>query len=461
MNEMFKRYFTVYHLIPIIPVVQIQAAIARDDNTSQTVFIQEVVQKPTRQRFYVLAILFIGLSIIYLDRVNISIIAANTDFLQEMGLIGKPVYIGLLMSLFLITYGVSNVILSPLGDLIGPRKAMIMAYAVISISLLLGGLSSVFGILLGTRILLGIGEGLYYPMQNTFIKNWFPPEERGRANTAWILGQSLSPAVAMPVFTWIIAEYSWRHTFYFSFVLSLLPLAFIYFFTSNSPRENKYINKQELNIIEASIPGEMSTTRTNEKTSILSRSKIYLCNYDFWMLLAIFSSNSMLSWGIVTWLPTYLNSERGFSWSGVGWMSSLPFIFGLLFKVISGIAVDRTGKKGVIMLISALLCAGGILAGVNITNNYLAAIIISFGIGASSMQLPCVFTLLQGMVPGAAISSAAGALNGMAVGFGALSPVLIGVILSFTHNFYSVMYLLIGIVMIGGLFSLPFAMRRL
>lgn len=432
-----------------------------DNNISPIVHIEEVAQKPTRQRFYVLAILFISLSVIYLDRVNISIIAANTQFLHEMDLVGKPIYIGLLMSLFLITYGVSNVVLSPIGDLIGPRKAMLIAYIIISLSLILGGLSSIFGMLLGTRILLGVGEGLYYPMQNTFIKNWFPPRERGRANTAWILGQSLSPAVAMPVFTWIIAEYSWRHTFYFSFVLSLTPLILIYLFASNTPRENKYINKHELEIIEESSITNNLVSHSSEKPSIITRSKIYLFNANFWMLLIIFSSNSMLSWGVVTWLPTYLNTERGFSWSNVGWMSSLPFIFGLLFKIASGIAVDRTGKKGMIMLISALLCAAGILAGVNITNNYIAAIMISFGIGASSMQLPCVFTLLQGMVPSEAISSAAGALNGMAVGFGALSPVLIGLILSLTHNFYSVMYLLVGIVLIGGLVSLFFAVRRL
>lgn len=432
-----------------------------DNNISQRVDIEEIAQKPTRQRFYVLAILFISLSVIYLDRVNISIIAANTQFLQEMDLVGKPIYIGLLMSLFLITYGVSNVVLSPIGDLIGPRKAMLIAYIIISLSLLLGGLSSIFGMLLGTRILLGLGEGLYYPMQNTFIKNWFPPRERGRANTAWILGQSLSPAVAMPVFTWIIAEYSWRHTFYFSFALSLIPLILIYLFATNTPRENKYINKHELEIIEKSGKPNNLVSNSSEKPSIITRSKIYLCNANFWMLLIIFSSNSMLSWGVVTWLPTYLNTERGFSWSNVGWVSSLPFIFGLLFKIASGIVVDRTGKKGIIMLISALLCAAGILAGVNITNNYIAAIMISFGIGASSMQLPCVFTLLQDMVPSEAISSAAGALNGMAVGFGALSPVLIGLILSLTQNFYSVMYLLVGIVLIGGLVSLFFAVRRL
>ncbi|MFV5177398.1 hypothetical protein [Klebsiella pneumoniae] len=95
-----------------------------------------------------------------------------------------------------------------------------------------------------------------------------------------------------------------------------------------------------------------------------------------------------------------------------------------------------------------------------LSNNFFAAIVISFGIGASSMQLPCVFTLLQSMVPAEAMSSAAGALNGMAVGFGALSPVLIGFILSVTHNFYFVMYILIGIVVIGGLFSLLFSRDR-
>ncbi len=142
-----------------------------DNNISQTVAISEATQKPTRQRFIVLAILFVSLSVIYLDRVNISIIAANTEFLHDMDLAGKPVYIGLLMSLFLITYGVSNVFLSPIGDWVGPRKAMIIAYGIISVSLILGGISSVFGFLLATRILLGTGEGLYYPMQNTFIKN--------------------------------------------------------------------------------------------------------------------------------------------------------------------------------------------------------------------------------------------------------------------------------------------------
>lgn len=110
-----------------------------DTDLPQSVTILEHVQKPTKQRFFVLGILFVSLSIIYLDRVNISIIAANTHFLNEMHLNDKPILVGLLMSLFLASYGIANVFLSPLGDYIGPRRAMLIAYVVISLSLLIGG----------------------------------------------------------------------------------------------------------------------------------------------------------------------------------------------------------------------------------------------------------------------------------------------------------------------------------
>lgn len=118
--------------------------------------------------------------------------------------------------------------------------------------------------------MLGIGEGLYYPMQNTIIKNWFPAGERGRANTAWILGQSLAPALAMPLYTWIIAEHSWRHTFYFSFSLTLLPIVLIYFFTSNFPQENKYVNVLELQKINKSTTEEVLHKFSRDRSRLLN-----------------------------------------------------------------------------------------------------------------------------------------------------------------------------------------------
>lgn len=419
--------------------------------------------KPSRQRILLVVILFIGISIAYLDRVNVAVIAANPEFLADMGITGQPVQIGLMMSLFLAAYGLSNVLLSPLGDYLGPRRSMVTAYLIICLSLAIGGAASTFGILLGSRILLGIGEGLYYPMQNTFVKNWFPPKERGRANTAWLIGQSLAPAVAMPIFAFLVAARSWHSTFHFSLALSFVPLVLLLWFTADTPRAHKRVNAGELQYIEAELAQEKRDAHESDSAteSFGERVKAYASNYRFWMLMLILATNSILSWGLITWLPTYLNQERGFSWEAMGWASSLPFVFGLLFKIAAGVLIDRTGRTAILMALAALLCSAGVYLGVVIENNAVAAVVIAFGIGASSMQIPAVFTLLQKLVPKNAMSAAAGTLNGIAVGFGALSPVLIGFAVSVTGNFSAALYLIIAIVLTGGVLAAVLAAQKL
>jgi cyanate permease len=77
------------------------------------------------------------------------------------------------------------------------------------------------------------------------------------------------------------------------------------------------------------------------------------------------------------------------------------------------------------------------------------------------MQIPAIFTLLQGVVPSKSITTATGALNGIAVGFGALAPVLIGYSISLTGNFNFALYLLIAIVLAGGGLAGILALKKL
>lgn len=77
---------------------------------------------PTHQRFAIVTILFITLLIAFIDRVNVSVLAADPKFLADMGITGNTVKIGLLMTLFLIAYGISNAIMGPIGDKLGPKK---------------------------------------------------------------------------------------------------------------------------------------------------------------------------------------------------------------------------------------------------------------------------------------------------------------------------------------------------
>lgn len=428
-----------------------------------TAALNTTLEKPSRQRFVLLAILFLGISVAYLDRVNVAVIAANEQFLLDMGIAGDPVRIGLVMSSFLFAYGLANIVLSPLGDYLGPRKAMITAYLVICGSLLIGGFAASFGVLLASRILLGVGEGLYYPMQNTLVKQWFPPAERGRANTVWLLGQSIAPAVAMPAFTFLVSLYAWQSTFYLSFVLSMLPLILIACLTSDRPATHKRVNSGERTYIEQALAAEKTGDASGDLAAKVLQAGVrgYLLDYRFWILMLILASNSILSWGLLSWFPTYLKQVRGFSWDSMGMLSALPFVFGLVAKIVAGVVIDRTGRSAVIIMVSALTCTLALYLGVRVGNPYLASLAIATGIGMSSMQIPAVFTLLQGLVRAQNISSAAGVLNGIAVGFGALSPVMIGWSTHLSGGFDAAFYLMIAVVLAGGGLAAILAKQRL
>jgi hypothetical protein len=72
-------------------------------------------------------ILLLTLLVAYLDRVNISVLVADSGFLNDRGIAGNLVYMGLLTTLFLAPYGLSNGLLSPVGDGMGTTAAGVLA----------------------------------------------------------------------------------------------------------------------------------------------------------------------------------------------------------------------------------------------------------------------------------------------------------------------------------------------
>ncbi len=196
---------------------------------------------PTRQRVVLGVILMITLLVAYVDRVNISVLLADVDFLNEMGIAGQPVQMGVIMTVFLLTYGLSNFLLGPVCDYLGPRKAMMIAVFLWSISMLVGGLVSALTLMLVSRIILGLGEGLHYPNQGIFVKSWFPPSERGKANAAWQSGVLIGPIFGMPLFTLIVTNWGWRGTFLILAVVGLIPLFLLWRFVADTPRQHKKV----------------------------------------------------------------------------------------------------------------------------------------------------------------------------------------------------------------------------
>ncbi|WP_462401546.1 MFS transporter [Pseudomonas sp. Marseille-QA0332] len=403
--------------------------------------------KPTRQRhvlsFILLAVLFFS----YIDRVNVSILVVDPAFLTDMGIADQAVQKGMLMTIFLIAYGLGNVILSPLGDLLGARKAMALSIIGWGVALCIGGFALTFTVMLLSRFILGLFEGIHFPMQSKYVKEWYPLSERGRANAMWQAGLSVAPAISMPLVALIIHSGGWRASFFTLALFGLIPLVLIWFFTTDTPRQHKRVNSQELEHIENGLAVDYATA---EPQSFIERVKSFGSNYQYWMMVGYYCLHSSIFWGAITWLPSYLKEARGFSWAEMGMLASLPYILSFIAKFISGYLCDKSGRRAPYIFASMIVVVCGVYLGASLTNPYASAISLSLGIGALGFAYPPVWTLIQDMIPSNAIGTGTGLLNGLANGFSALSPLLIGLIISFGGGYNYGLYMLMSFAALAG-----------
>ncbi len=414
--------------------------------------------KPTRQRYLVVVCLFIGIVIAYIDRVNVSVLSADAVFLADMGIQNDPVRIGLLMTAFLAVYGLSNVLLAPLADHFGPRRTMMFSIIIWTISLFIGGVATCFSLVIISRILLALGEGCYYPLQGVFVKHWFPRQERGKANSVWVIGQSVAPAAAMPFFTWIVSDFGWRMNYYVCLVLGLIPLYMLWKHVTDYPAQHERVNEAELALIEAGQ--DECGQESKESIPFMERIKPFARDYRYWLLVLFMLCLQAMYWGLVAWLPKYLKDECAFSWAEMGWLAAMPFVLSIFSKALSGVLVDKVGRGSPILLLSMSVAGVCVYYGTAMDNNYASACLLAVGMAFCTMGTPVVWTMLQGIVPGKSISTAGGILNGIASGLSSLSPAVIGLVISLAGDFNGGILCLSSTAVVAAMASVALCLRR-
>lgn len=186
-----------------------------------------------------------------MDKLGISVIITNHKFLKDLGLLGETAKIGFLMTGFLLFYGFANIAWGFIVDKIGPRKTAIIGTLIWGITMIMGGLSSSYGLFMASRMILGIGEAVLFPVCNKLISNWFPPREFGRAQSTWIIGDYLGPAIGTPIIIFTLNLGGWEASFFllaaFSFLINL-PL--FLFLTRDDPKQHHAVNDLELQYIQ-------------------------------------------------------------------------------------------------------------------------------------------------------------------------------------------------------------------
>src|SRR5271168_5377680 len=154
------------------------------------------------RRGWVCVLLFTLTMINYADRVALSV--AATPIRTEFGL--SQVQMGYLLSSFLWTYVLCLMPVGLLVDRFGGKIVNSLGLFLWSIATILTGFAPNFLFMLGTRMVMGMGESTSWPASNRVIREWFPASERGLANAIFGAGAAAGPALGAVA---IAAVVSW------------------------------------------------------------------------------------------------------------------------------------------------------------------------------------------------------------------------------------------------------------
>lgn len=407
-------------------------------------------------RYYLMTVLAITWMVIYLQRTNISMLLVDARFLEDVNLLGQTARQGLLMTVFLLAYSLSNILLVPISNRLGPRRTLISGIVVGSLVLMLGGWAASFAAIIVVRIFLGIAHGIQYPNLSVLVKNWFPPNERGTANAIYGMGGCIGPALAMPLFGWLIQSFGWEYSFFVPAALGLacvIPL--LLYWISDQPDDNPYISSAEVRYIKLNQCNSPAPEDNDLKPEGISH---ILNNQSFWLLCIAYAAFTCSWWGLLTWIPQYLVQARNFDMSGMTSYVTIAYIVAVVGVFTGGRLVDYVHHKstvGLVALLGVALATFGISA---IPSSMGAVICIVLAVGINEFVFPTVWAILQGITPGTLMAAGSGVISGTANLFSAATPFIMGLLIQVTGSYASGLMFLVVMSILGALSCL--ALRR-
>lgn len=363
------------------------------------------------RRWIVVALLFTGMVISYIDRGNLSIAASfiMRDFNLTPGTMGK------LMSAFFVTYALFQIPAGTLIDRIGIRWIYAAAFLIWSLASAGIALSHGATDILALRLLLGFAEAVGPIASLTFIRQNFEGREQGLPTAIYIAAQNIGPAAGSFIGSQLLDTHGWRFMFAATSLGALLWLPLWLWLAPNTKPAKATVSatKPRINM---PLPG------------LLAMSFCILFGSYFWYFL-------------LSWVPTYLTSTRGFSTPEMGSIFAIPFVVMAVVNIASGKIADRLTEKHGIFKVRVTFAAIGYASAslvllllvykANVTVLPLLIIAVT-GVGIGNANY---WSLAQHIPPANMVGRAIGFLNTLSQIAGILAPLITGWILGPEKNF--------------------------
>jgi MFS transporter, ACS family, D-galactonate transporter len=412
----------------------------------------------TRVRFGILALLFFGVVINYLDRANLALAIPVIGVDLHLNAVER----GLVLSAFGWSYVLMQIPGGFVIDRLGPRMTFALSLGTWSIVTMLQALARNAATFIGLRVLLGITEAPAFPLNSRVVATWFPARERGFAIGVYTAGEFGGLAILTPVLSLILANLGWQAMFVICGSIGIL-YALFWYLTYRDPKHSRRVNQAELDYIKEG--GGLAETVPEGRGFSWADVVVLLSHRQLWGIYIGQFAVGVTLWFFLTWFPSYLVEARHLSIIHAGLYASIPYISAMLGVLFGGVFSDGLIRRGVPVgparktpVIIGLLGASTIVLANFLSNINLVIAVMAvafFCQGMSNMS----WTLVTEMAPRELQGLTGGVFNFFANVPSIVTPIVIGFILATTNSFNGAL-LFVSIVDLIGVLSYIFVIGR-
>ena len=380
---------------------------------------------PTGYWLKLVIIFFLGWIVIYAGR---SVLSPLVGELQTQFGLTKAATGGI-MSLFFLAYTLFQIPSGILGDKIGRKRVLVTGFSLYAIFIAAIYFVPSFTIFLILWMLTGASQGCYYGPQYALSSEAIPKKWITLGSA--IIGSGMSFGIAMEYYLSSVMISVFNTSWKIPFVMVAMPIVIVTILMIVFIKD-----KSKFSVASQTSEKTNFSQLFKNRNLVLAYITIFCSIYGFFV--------------IITWLPNYLEVERGMNKIEASQIASIVPWISIIGTLLCSYVSDKLGRRKPVILFMMPLSLIAIFS-IVYCDSYavLVAVLILYGfIGKISLN-PVLIALVADNAPKASLSTAFGLYNFFGMAASICAPYFTGLIADKTGSLNSGFYLAAVITLVG------------
>jgi MFS transporter, ACS family, tartrate transporter len=385
-----------------------------------------------RVRRRLIPLLFFCYFAAYLDRVNVGFGALTMN--KALGF--TSAVFGLGSGIFFIGYFIFEIPSNLMLARVGARRwiaRILLSWGILSgLTAFVWSANSFYAI----RFLLGLAEAGYYPGIILFLTWWFPAKYRSRMIAQFMMAIPIAVVSGSVISGFllgldgVLGVQGWQWLFIVEALPAIVLAGVVYFWLTDGPQDAKWLTAVQRDW----LVGRLAAERAQRESIRQYRLGETLRNPRVWGLTLVYFGQNVAGYGFVLFLPQIVK-QFGLSNVQTGFVSALPFLFGLGALLLWAWNSDRTGERSRHCAAACLMQGVFLMSCLVIHNPVLMMVALILAQMGSAGIAPTFWALPTAMLSGSAAAGGIALINAVGNLGGFLGPYAMGVIQDATGSF--------------------------